>query len=74
LKGLDSLVSIVQMPAGVPTATVGIGNGRNAGLLAVRMLAAHDARLRARYEDWMRTQAEASRKKNEKLVDLLRQG
>ncbi|MFN9785258.1 MAG: 5-(carboxyamino)imidazole ribonucleotide mutase [Planctomycetia bacterium] len=74
LKGLDSLFSIVQMPAGVPTATVGIGNGRNAGLLAVRMLAAHDARLRARYEDWMRTQAEASRKKNEKLVDLLRQG
>jgi len=74
LKGLDSLFSIVQMPAGVPVATVGIGNGRNAGLLAVRMLAAHDAKLRARYEAWMRAQAEVSRKKNDKLVELLRQG
>ena len=73
LKGMDSLLSIVQMPAGVPTATVGIGNGRNAGLLAVRMLAAHDAKLRARYEAWMRAQAEVSRKKNEKLVELLNQ-
>ncbi len=59
---------------GVPTAPGGIGNGRNAGLLAVRMLAAHDAKLRARYEAWMRAQAEVSRKKNDKLVDLLRQG
>jgi 5-(carboxyamino)imidazole ribonucleotide mutase len=40
LKGLDSLLSIVQMPAGVPVATVSIGNARNAGLLAVRMLGA----------------------------------
>ena len=38
MNGLDSLYSIVQMPAGIPVATVGIGNGRNAGLLAVRML------------------------------------
>jgi 5-(carboxyamino)imidazole ribonucleotide mutase len=42
LDGLDSLLSIVQMPAGVPVATVGIGNARNAGLLAVRMLATGD--------------------------------
>lgn len=42
LDGMDSLLSIVQMPAGVPVATVSIGNARNAGLLAVRMLAAHD--------------------------------
>lgn len=42
LDGLDSLLSIVQMPAGVPVATVGIGNARNAGLLAVRILAAGD--------------------------------
>ncbi|MGH3327313.1 MAG: 5-(carboxyamino)imidazole ribonucleotide mutase [Streptomycetales bacterium] len=48
LDGLDSLLSIVQMPAGVPVATVSIGGGRNAGLLAVRLLAAHDAGLRAR--------------------------
>jgi 5-(carboxyamino)imidazole ribonucleotide mutase len=47
LDGLDSLLSIVQMPAGVPVATVSIGGGRNAGLLAVRILAAGDATLRA---------------------------
>jgi 5-(carboxyamino)imidazole ribonucleotide mutase len=47
LDGLDSLLSIVQMPAGVPVATVSIGGGRNAGLLAVRILAASDATLRA---------------------------
>jgi 5-(carboxyamino)imidazole ribonucleotide mutase len=46
LDGMDSLLSIVQMPAGVPVATVSIGNGRNAGLLAVRILAATDADLR----------------------------
>ena len=45
LDGLDSLLSIVQMPAGIPVATVAIGNARNAGLLAVRMLAAHDPSL-----------------------------
>jgi len=47
LDGLDSLLSIVQMPAGVPVATVSIGGGRNAGLLAVRILGAGDERLRA---------------------------
>jgi 5-(carboxyamino)imidazole ribonucleotide mutase len=47
LDGLDSLLSIVQMPAGVPVATVSIGGGRNAGLLAVRILAASDDTLRA---------------------------
>jgi 5-(carboxyamino)imidazole ribonucleotide mutase len=46
LDGLDSLLSIVQMPAGVPVATVSIGGARNAGLLAVRILAATDPRLR----------------------------
>src|SRR5690242_21264204 len=46
LDGLDSLLSIVQMPAGVPVATVSIGGGRNAGLLAVRILAASDPALR----------------------------
>src|SRR3954449_8729825 len=47
LDGLDSLLSIVQMPAGIPVATVAIGNARNAGLLAVRILGAHDDTLRA---------------------------
>jgi 5-(carboxyamino)imidazole ribonucleotide mutase len=46
LDGMDSLLSIVQMPAGVPVATVSIGGARNAGLLAVRILAASDAGLR----------------------------
>ena len=45
LDGLDSLLSIVQMPAGIPVATVSVGGARNAGLLAVRILAAHDAAL-----------------------------
>ncbi|MFN8170827.1 MAG: 5-(carboxyamino)imidazole ribonucleotide mutase [Candidatus Nanopelagicales bacterium] len=45
LDGMDSLLSIVQMPAGVPVATVAIGNARNAGLLAVRMLSIADASL-----------------------------
>jgi 5-(carboxyamino)imidazole ribonucleotide mutase len=48
LDGMDSLLSIVQMPAGVPVATVSIGNARNAGLLAVRILAATDEELRAK--------------------------
>lgn len=47
LDGLDSLLSIVQMPAGIPVATVAIGNARNAGLLAVRILANSDEKLRA---------------------------
>jgi len=42
LEGMDSLLSIVQMPAGIPVATVGIGNAKNAGLLAARILGAHD--------------------------------
>ncbi|MGE5696871.1 MAG: 5-(carboxyamino)imidazole ribonucleotide mutase [Candidatus Sericytochromatia bacterium] len=54
LDGLDSLLSIVQMPAGVPVATVSIGGARNAGLLAVRILAATDAKLRERIEDFQR--------------------
>ena len=48
LDGLDSLLSIVQMPAGVPVATVSVGGARNAGLLAVRILASSDAALRER--------------------------
>ncbi|KWX26198.1 N5-carboxyaminoimidazole ribonucleotide mutase [Mycolicibacterium wolinskyi] len=48
LDGMDSLLSIVQMPAGVPVATVSIGGARNAGLLAVRILGSADAGLRAR--------------------------
>jgi 5-(carboxyamino)imidazole ribonucleotide mutase len=62
LDGMDSLLSIVQMPAGVPVATVSIGGARNAGLLAVRILAASDPRLRERmveFQDGLRTLVEA---------------
>ena len=62
LDGLDSLLSIVQMPAGVPVATVAIGNARNAGLLAVRILASHDAELTAAMVEFhaeLRSAAEA---------------
>ncbi|MCW2766162.1 MAG: purE [Nocardioides sp.] len=52
LDGMDSLLSIVQMPAGVPVATVAIGNARNAGLLAVRILAASDPELQRRMLDF----------------------
>jgi 5-(carboxyamino)imidazole ribonucleotide mutase len=52
LDGMDSLLSIVQMPAGVPVATVSIGNARNAGLLAVRILAAGDTGLRERMREF----------------------
>jgi 5-(carboxyamino)imidazole ribonucleotide mutase len=62
LDGLDSLLSIVQMPAGVPVATVGVGNARNAGLLAVRILAGADPALRERmtaFQTELRESAEA---------------
>ncbi|HET6529537.1 MAG TPA: 5-(carboxyamino)imidazole ribonucleotide mutase [Actinoplanes sp.] len=52
LDGMDSLLSIVQMPAGVPVATVSVGGARNAGLLAVRILGAADPVLRARMSDF----------------------
>ena len=58
LDGLDSLLSIVQMPSGVPVATVGIGGARNAGLLAVRILAASDDALRVRYAQFQAQLAE----------------
>jgi len=66
LDGMDSLLSIVQMPAGVPVATVAIGNARNAGLLAIRILAAGDPELTRRmidFQDRLRQAAEAKREK-----------
>jgi 5-(carboxyamino)imidazole ribonucleotide mutase len=62
LDGMDSLLSIVQMPAGVPVATVAIGNARNAGLLAVRILAASDLELLQQmisFQDQLRQTAES---------------
>ena len=57
--GLDALLAIVQMPKGVPVATVGVGNGENAGLLAAAILAVSDPALRGRLEARRATQAEA---------------
>ena len=73
LDGLDSLLSIVQMPAGVPVATVAIGNARNAGLLAVRILAAADpdlAQAMVEFQDQLRAAAEA---KGEQVRTLSRE-
>jgi len=67
LDGLDSLLSIVQMPAGVPVATVAIGNARNAGLLAVRILATGDNKLRAAMEGYQADLAAAVRAKDARL-------
>ncbi|MFT4010791.1 MAG: 5-(carboxyamino)imidazole ribonucleotide mutase [Nocardioidaceae bacterium] len=63
LDGLDSLLSIVQMPAGVPVATVGVGNAKNAGLLAGRILATADPALRTRLDDHRAALAETAREK-----------
>jgi 5-(carboxyamino)imidazole ribonucleotide mutase len=64
LAGLDALLSIAQMPAGVPVATVAVGGGRNAGLLAVRILAAADGNLRAAMERFQADLADAVRAKD----------
>jgi 5-(carboxyamino)imidazole ribonucleotide mutase len=64
LAGVDALHSIVQMPAGVPVATVSIGGARNAGLLAVRILAASDPALLAAMERFQATLAETVRAKD----------
>src|ERR1700758_1629947 len=71
LDGLDSLLSIVQMPAGVPVATVSIGGARNAGLLAVRILGASDARLRKRIEGFQEQLGAAVLEKDAALRDRL---
>jgi 5-(carboxyamino)imidazole ribonucleotide mutase len=67
LDGMDSLLSIVQMPAGVPVATVAVGAARNAGLLAVRMLAAGDPELTARMERFQEELKSQAYAKGERL-------
>jgi 5-(carboxyamino)imidazole ribonucleotide mutase len=69
LDGLDSLLSIVQMPAGVPVATVAVGNARNAGLLAVRIMAASDPSLQQRMTDFQRDLEETARGKGAVVRD-----
>jgi 5-(carboxyamino)imidazole ribonucleotide mutase len=67
LDGIDSLLSIVQMPAGIPVATVAIGAGQNAGLLAARILAVGDPELRDALLEHQRNLAERSRAKDEAI-------
>ena len=71
LDGMDSLLSIVQMPAGVPVATVSIGGARNAGLLAVRILAASDDNLQAMMAQFQADLADTARAKDEALQKKL---
>lgn len=74
LDGLDSLLSIVQMPAGVPVATVAVGGARNAGLLALRVLAASDPELQRRMTDFQDDLNARAQAKGEALRDQLGQG
>lgn len=67
LKGLDSLLSIAQMPAGVPVASVAIGGSMNAGLLAVEIIAQNDEKLQAKIIRYKSTMAKESRTKNKNL-------
>ena len=74
LDGLDSLLSIVQMPGGVPVATVSVAGARNAGLLAVRILATSDADLLARMKDFQGALADEARGKDAALQRRLSKG
>ncbi|PZS18445.1 MAG: 5-(carboxyamino)imidazole ribonucleotide mutase [Pseudonocardiales bacterium] len=71
LDGMDSLLSIVQMPAGVPVATVSIGGARNAGLLAVRILATADDSLAQRMAAFQSTLAESAQAKDAALAQRI---
>ncbi|MFA1551065.1 5-(carboxyamino)imidazole ribonucleotide mutase [Actinomadura chokoriensis] len=71
LDGMDSLLSIVQMPAGVPVATVAVGAARNAGLLAVRVLAASDEELQARMTAFQQDLYGQAKAKGARLRDRL---
>jgi len=70
LQGLDSLYSIVQMPAGIPVATVAIGNAKNAGLLAVQILAAHQPELLQQVQHYRQTLRESVQQKQGRLDQL----
>ena len=67
LSGVDSILSIVQMPAGVPVATVAIGNGKNAGLLALRILSVTDSEIQTKLKVFMDNQSKESRLKSDNL-------
>ncbi|MFE1743925.1 5-(carboxyamino)imidazole ribonucleotide mutase [Coleofasciculus sp. H7-2] len=70
LQGVDSLYSIVQMPAGIPVATVAIGNAKNAGLLAVQILASHQPELLERVQQYRRSLSDSVMEKQQLLDEL----
>ncbi|HEY9742743.1 MAG TPA: 5-(carboxyamino)imidazole ribonucleotide mutase [Coleofasciculaceae cyanobacterium] len=70
LQGVDSLYSIVQMPAGIPVATVAIGNAKNAGLLAVQILASHQPELLERVQQYRQNLAQSVMDKQAQLDEL----
>lgn len=70
LQGVDSLYSIVQMPAGIPVATVAIGNGKNAGLLAIQILASHDPELLAKVQTYRQNLQESVLEKQATLEKI----
>lgn len=70
LQGVDSLYSIVQMPAGIPVATVAIGNARNAGLLAIQILATHDDSLLKKVQQYRQSLADMVIDKQAKLDQI----
>lgn len=70
LGGRDSLYSIVQMPSGIPVATVAINGGANAGLLAAKILATSDAELLEKLKEYSRSLKESVQKKDERLAKV----
>jgi 5-(carboxyamino)imidazole ribonucleotide mutase len=70
LQGVDSLYSIVQMPAGIPVATVAIGNAKNAGLLAVQILASHQPELLERVQQYRRSLSDSVMEKQQLLDEI----
>ncbi|PZV10448.1 MAG: 5-(carboxyamino)imidazole ribonucleotide mutase [Leptolyngbya sp.] len=70
LQGIDSLYSIVQMPAGIPVATVAIGNAKNAGLLAVQILASHDPALLEKVQQYRQSLEQMVIEKQAKLEQM----
>lgn len=70
LQGVDSLYSIVQMPAGIPVATVAIGNAKNAGLLAIQILAAYQPKLLERVQQYRQSLSQSVMEKQERLAEL----
>lgn len=70
LQGVDSLYSIVQMPAGIPVATVAIGNAKNAGLLAVQILASHQPELLERVQQYRQNLEQSVMEKQARLDEL----